>query len=427
MNGIERIHLDLVGGLSGDMFAAALADAFPEAAPGLLAEIAKLALPGTDAARFVAHSDGVIQGRRFVVGAAARAVEPHRHGQGDAPAHGHVPHREVRRRLREAHLDPGVLRHAEALFDRLAAAEAEVHGIAKEDVEFHEVGAWDSIADFVAAAYFVARLAPRRWTWSPPPLGGGRVKTAHGWLPVPAPATARLLHGMEVIDDGIAGERVTPTGAAILRHLESCCAPDGASPSSAKSVLVACGNGHGTRTLPGIPNIVRCLAFARSGALPDTTGDEIAALQFEIDDQAAEDLAVALDRIRASTGVLEVYQAAVYGKKGRLATQVQVLARIPEAERIAQLCLAETSTLGLRIARVARRVLARAEVEAIAGEGVRVKVAARPSGELTSKAEIDDLARIEGGRGAREDARRRAERRAIDIVTGHGERNREDD
>jgi uncharacterized protein (TIGR00299 family) protein len=350
---------------------------------------------------------------RFVVEDASTRLSPHRHAAGDAHPH-HVAHRDVRARLRAAGLDPAVLRHAQALFDLLAAAEAEVHGIAEEDVEFHEVGAWDSIADFVAAAYFIARLAPHRWTWSPPPLGGGRVKTAHGLLPVPAPATALLLRGMEFVDDGIAGERVTPTGAAILCHLRSCSAVE-EERADGKQVLVACGTGHGARTLPGIPNVTRCLAFARSSAVPGTPVDEIATLQFEIDDQTAEDLALALDRIRSAAGVIEVYQAAVLGKKGRLATQVQVLARVPAAEAVAQLCLSETSTLGLRMARVARRVLARTEVRA-EPDGVRVKVATRPSGGFTSKAEIDDLARIEGGRTAREHARGRAERRAIETM-----------
>ncbi|HEX6633912.1 MAG TPA: nickel insertion protein, partial [Usitatibacter sp.] len=171
MQRLDRIHLDPVGGISGDMFAAALADAFPEAVPGLLAELAKLGAR-EGAVRVVAHSDGVVAGSRFVVESDVPPAEPHSHGHGHAQAHAHVPYRAVRERLRAARLEPAVLRHAEALFDLLAAAESEVHGIAKDEVEFHEVGAWDSIVDFVAAAYFIARLDPRAWTFSPSPLGG---------------------------------------------------------------------------------------------------------------------------------------------------------------------------------------------------------------------------------------------------------------
>jgi uncharacterized protein (TIGR00299 family) protein len=420
MRHIDRIHLDPLGGISGDMFAAALADAFPEAVPGLLAEIAKLGAP-QGAVRVVAHSDGILAGSRFVVEHEAPRTQPHAHAGPHGEAHAHTAYREVRERLRTARLDAPVLRHAEGLFDLLAAAEGAVHGIAKEDVGFHEVGAWDSIADFVAAAYFIARLDACAWTFSPPPLGGGRVATAHGLLAVPAPATVRLLQGLEVIDDGIAGERVTPTGAAILRYLSQAGA-HGREPRAA--TLAASGTGHGTRKLPGIPNVLRCLAFGRAEAAADGS-DEIAALQFEIDDQTAEDLAVALDRVRAAPGVLEVYQAPVFGKKGRLASQVQVLARVEAAERVAQLCLAETTTLGLRIARLARRTLGRAQART--ADGVRVKVAARPGGGFTAKAEMDDLARIPGGRDAREAVRERAEREALAQVTEHGTGDRERD
>jgi uncharacterized protein (TIGR00299 family) protein len=421
MQRLDRIHLDPVGGIAGDMFAAALADAFPEAVPGLLAELAKLGAR-EGAVRIAAHSDGIVAGSRFVVENDKPRAGPHTHEEGHGEMHAHVPYPEVRERLHAARLEPAVLHHAEALFDLLAAAESEVHGIAKEEVEFHEVGAWDSIVDFVAAAYFIARLEPRVWTFSPPPLGGGRVATAHGLLPVPAPATVRLLQGLEVIDDGVAGERVTPTGAAILRHLAQGRAPEAGLPRIA--TLAASGTGHGTRALAGIPNVLRCLAFGAARRPADGT-DEVAALQFEIDDQTAEDLAVALDRVRATPGVLEVYQAPVFGKKGRLATQVQVLAHPDAAERVAELCLAETATLGLRIARLARRTLARRHSRT--ADGVRVKLAARPDGALSAKAEMDDLARAPGARAGREAARERAEREALGKAAEHGHGARDDD
>lgn len=405
MDRIERVHLDLVGGIAGDMFAAALADAFPEHVPGLLAELEKLPAPAGASVRLVPFSDGVLGGRRFVVAP-------------DGPAlHGHVGLGEMERRLTGAGLDPAVLDHALALVRALAQAEAAVHGIAPEEVEFHELGAWDSTVDFVAAAYLVARVGARTWTWSPVPLGGGRARTAHGALPVPAPATVELLRGMEVLDDGVGGERTTPTGAAILRHLRSRF-PGAAAAAPAR--IAATGNGFGAMRLPGIPNVVRCLAFAAVEALPAPHDEEIATLQFEIDDQSAEDLAVALDRIRAAEGVLEVYQLAAYGKKGRLATQVQVLARVEAAQAVAETCLAQTTTLGLRIARAWRRTLPRASVDTTAG--VRVKVAGRPSGDLTAKAEMDDLARLEGGRAGRQAARERAEDEALAGTKGHGRR-----
>ena len=387
---IARIHLDPVGGIAGDMFAAAMADAFPERVEGLLAELRKLG----PRCEFMLHSDGVLRGRRFHVDA------DHAHG------HAHVRHAGIQARLRGAGLDAEVLEHALALFGLLAQAEAEVHGIPPAEVEFHEVGAEDSIADFVAAAYFIAKLAPQRWTVGPLPLGGGRVKTAHGVLPVPAPATAVLMRGLEVVDDGVAGERVTPTGAAIAAYVRSL----GAAAAPRTAQLAATGHGFGTRQLAGIPNVLRCVAFAEA-TVPGPLEEEIATLAFEIDDQTAEDLAVALDRIRAAPGVLDVAQFAAYGKKGRLATHVQVLARPEAVDALADLCIAQTTTLGVRIARAWRRTALRTHVES---NGVRVKLALRPDGQLTAKAEMDDLAAIPGDRERREEARRCAEHDAID-------------
>ena len=399
---IERVHLDLVGGIAGDMFVAAVIDAFPEHKSGMLEELAKLPGPPQGSISLLPFSDGVLSGKRFAV-----------HPQGGG--HDHAKHSEIEERLRAARLRPQVLTHALALFALLAEAEAEVHGIDPRGVEFHEVGAWDSIVDFVAAAYLIAAI-DARWTFSPPPLGRGRVKTSHGLLPVPAPATLHLLRGMEVIDDGIGGERVTPTGAAILKYLRSI-SGETRQAVPREHVVASTGHGFGMRKLAGVPNVVRCIAFTAVSSVPSPLEEEIATLQFEIDDQTAEDLAVALDRIRALDGVLEVYQAALYGKKGRLSTQVQVLARLDAADRVADECLSQTTTLGLRIGRMWRRTLARAGVES--GE-VRVKLASRPTGRISAKAEMDDVARAGTTRTQREEARERAEREALDKAKPHG-------
>ena len=421
---LARIHLDPIGGIAGDMFVAALADAFPECVSGLMAELAKLGTPsplgegrGEGQIRFEPCSD-MLDGRRFV-------VESHGH------EHHHVSHREVRAQLQAAGLAPQVLRHALALFASLAEAEAQVHGVPAEEVEFHEIGAWDSIVDFVAAAYFIATLAPERWTCAPLPLGGGRVRTAHGMLPVPAPATALLMRGLEVVDDGIGGERVTPTGAAIVRYLtgrnrgQTTISRQEENRGLSPVLVASTGQGFGTRKLAGIPNMLRVVAFTPSPVVPSPQDEEIATLTFEIDDQTAEDLAVALERVRQAPGVLDVSQAAVYGKKNRLATQVQILARVEAVDAVADLCLAQTTTLGLRIARAWRRTALRAQVETAVPEPVRVKIAARPSGEITAKAEMDDLAHIPGDRAAREEARRRAEAQALDAARPY-ERDRDD-
>lgn len=415
----QRIHLDPIGGIAGDMFVAALADTFPELIPGLLAEVKKLPAPAGAEIGFVAHRDAVLGGHRFhVAEPAAPAAAHHDHHHDDhhhdgghahehgARAHAHTDYADIRRLLREAPLRAPVREHALGLFALLAEAEAEVHGIELDEVAFHEVGAWDSIVDFVAVAYMIDAVGAAQWTCGPVPLGGGRVRSAHGILPLPAPATALLLRGMQVIDDGIQGERVTPTGAAILKYL---CARTSAPRDTTPVVISATGNGFGTRTLPGISNVLRCMAFAQAGGA--AREEEISVASFEIDDQTAEDLALALDRVRRAPGVLEVFQAPVFGKKGRMSTQVQILAWPEHIDAIAQLCFAETSTLGLRLARVSRKLLPRSMVS-IDTPRVRVKLAIRPSGQVSAKAEMDDLAVLPGGKAARDQARRTAQRKA---------------
>ena len=169
----------------------------------------------------------------------------------------------LRRRLVDAPLSASTREHALALLALLADAEARVHGTTPDDVHFHELADWDSLMDVVAAGCIAAKLAGARWTASAPPLGGGSVRTAHGLLPIPAPATCVLLTGYPWHDDGIAGERVTPTGAAILRHLVPAADCD-ARRDAGRLVSVGCG--AGTRTLPGIPNIVRALVLERASA-----------------------------------------------------------------------------------------------------------------------------------------------------------------
>jgi uncharacterized protein (TIGR00299 family) protein len=398
-----RVHLDLVGGLAGDMFVAAVMEAKPELAEGLLKTLRTLSLPAGVCAALVDTRAGGLKGLRFDVSMPDDGHHEHAHRH-------HRSYRNIREWLSASPLNEPVKEHALALFGVLADAEAGVHGIDVESVEFHEVGAWDSVVDFVAAAWIIDAMGACRWTWSPIPLGWGLVRCAHGLLPVPAPATARLLTGLQVKDDGIGGERVTPTGAAILRYLSDSGVASRA-PAHVHEVLVGTGTGHGTRSMPGIANIVRCILFDETEQVPTGYG-EIASLQFEVDDQSPEDLAAAIDHIRASAGVLEVYQAPLFGKKGRVAVQVQILLEVSAIETVSAACFAETTTLGLRISRVMRRTLARRDVTLDGEPALRVKLARRPSGEITAKAEMDDVAHRRG-HALREQARTAAQQRAI--------------
>jgi uncharacterized protein (TIGR00299 family) protein len=390
------LHLDPVGGIAGDMMIAALLDLFPDLEPILHAALLACPPLAGVSARLESHGDGVLTGRRFIVEAG------HRHHHGHDHDHGHIAWREIRAMLESAPLDAETRRHALAIFGHLAEAEAAIHGVDVDAVQFHEVGAWDSIADIVGAAALIAALGVKRWTLAALPLGGGRVRTSHGPLPVPAPATARLLEGFAVIDDGIPGERVTPTGAAILRHL----APTPAVTGEPRR-LGGAGIGFGTRRLPGLSNCLRILRFDPLPALGDSR-DQVAVLEFEIDDMSGEDLAHGLDHLRAHPAVRDVVQAPGFGKKGRLVAQIRVLADPAALEAVADLCFRETTTIGLRHAVVARRLLPRAiGTAAVDGRTVALKTVDRPGG-TTVKAEADAVAAIPG-HAARTSLRRRTE------------------
>ncbi len=384
MKHITRIHLDLVGGIAGDMFVAALADTFPELAQTMIEGMANFPQSSNGTVKFVKHHDGVLKGLRF--DAIEHDSHPHHH-DGHSHDHGHIQYVHICTLLKNSNLKTEVISHALNLFSLLAKAEAQVHGIEPDEVSFHEVGAWDSIIDFVAAAYLIDALGSIEWTFSALPIGGGTVKTAHGLLPIPAPATAILMKGIPVVDDGIQGERVTPTGATIVKYLLSISKPD----QSLSTSIVSYGNGFGSKKLANISNVLRCLAFeASEEAIHD---EPISTITFEIDDQASEDLAIGIDTLRQCPGVIEVYQGSLFGKKGRMLMQVQILVKPDALESVCAQCFVETSTLGLRIAKLERKILSRSEVS-LDQPKTRVKIAKRPNNEVTAKAEISDIAAI---------------------------------
>ena len=396
-----HLHLDPLGGIAGDMFIAALLDAFPGLSAGMDAALAKVGLPRGARCALLAHHDGTLSGSRFEV---SLPIESASSGAGHH--HAHVGLAAIRAAIAAMGLDAAVAARAGAIFAVLAEAEAEVHGVGVDEVEFHEVGALDSIADIVGAAWIIEALGPSTWSVGALPLGSGRVHCAHGVLPVPAPAVVRLLKGFVFVDDGLPGERVTPTGAAILRHLA--CA-SGIGPRRVR--LAASGLGFGSRKLPGLANVLRVLAFDLTHA---AAADEVALLSFEVDDQTAEDLALGLERLRACDGVLDVVQSPVFGKKGRMLAQVQVLAQAQRLAAITAACFAETATLGVRHQLIARSVLERKQTTIIdaAGTPVRVKLARRPDGALSAKAESEDV-RSGGARSGRETLRRDSEAAAL--------------
>jgi len=451
------IHLDPLGGIAGDMFVAALLDAFPELEGIVRNSLDELSLGPGGECRLELHNDGMLVGRRFIAGVPAEPL-PH-YGLADAggqageigeetlsqfsvqpsvrrdqawpePRHNHTHRmwRNIRELLQNASLPDAVKQHAASIFQLLAEAEARVHGVAEEEVTFHEIGAVDSICDIVAASALIASVHAD-WSVAPLPLGQGRVCSEYGLLPVPAPATVLLLQGFETIQDGFSGERVTPTGAAIVRYL---C--NRQIMPSVPRVLERSGIGFGIRKIAGLSNCVRVLVSRElvQSASP-LTHRELTIIEFDVDDQSPEDLSVGLDRIRALDGIHDVVQFSGIGKKGRSFAHIRILAAPAMLERTIEACFAETTTIGLRYYTVNGKALARSidSVE-VDGRRIRVKCVERLSGQWTAKAEIEDVAR-EGNQSERTRLRRHAEnivlsRREIgDAQVGQGEADVRDD
>ncbi len=392
------IHLDLVGGIAGDMFVAAMVDALAGLRAPVEAALAAVQPADASPPAFRETSNGGLRALSF--------------GLASPPAHGHHDHGSgyatIRGEFARAALPERARAHAIALLGLLADAEAHVHGTTRDAVHFHELADWDSRMDVVAAGAIAAALDGARWSAAAPPRGGGTVRTAHGVLPVPGPATARLLAGYPWRDDGIGGERVTPTGAAILRHLV---APAACGVGMAGGHLLAQGLGAGTRTLSGAPNVLRVLVFEQREAIAD---ERVVLVEFDVDDMTGEELALAAERLRAVEGAIDVSVGTRTGKKGRLVADFRVLARVAAADAVADACFAETSTLGLRLREERRRVLPRREVGVDAdGASVRVKVATRPGGTTTAKTAHDDVAAT-AGLAARRHLRATGEARALD-------------
>lgn len=387
------IRLDAVGGIAGDMFVAAMVDALPDLRPRVLADAAAVLPPEAGTPVFTPGTSAGLHCLRFGLSAPAGDRHPHHHHH----HHAHAGFRDMVARLSAAPLSPGTAAQATAILRHLAEAEAAIHHVPLDEVHFHEIGDWDSLMDVTAAGSVAAALEGARWSVSALPRGDGLVRTRHGLLPVPAPATARLLEGFTWRDDGIGGERVTPTGAAILRHLVT--------PASVRGVagrLQGTGTGAGTREYPNQPNILRATLFGVAADGPSE--EDILVLDFEIDDMTAEEIGVAADRLRATAGVRDLVLVPAIGKKGRPVHTFRLLVEPAAREAVAEACFTETATIGLRWQAARRTVLPRASATAGA---VRVKTAARPAGP-TRKAESDDLAPI-AGLAARRAAKRTAE------------------
>ncbi len=357
-------YLDAFSGISGDMLVGALADAGADQA-AIVDALASLETGAVLSFERVKRCG--IAATKFHV-----AIE-------ETHVHRHLAH--ILKMIEKAALPDRAKHNAAAVFQRLGEAEAAVHQVPVEHVHFHEVGAADSIADIVGACLAFELLGVTQIVSAPLNVGSGTASTAHGLLPVPAPATAALLHGKPIYSDGPAVELTTPTGAALAVTLAR---EFGGLPPLK---IAAMGYGAGGYDFPERANVLRVILGEETGAAEATT---ISVLEANIDDLSPQILAYAMERL-LEAGALDVTLQAIEMKKGRPGTLLRVLARPEDREALVQVIFAETSTLGLRTYAADRRVQARHWVDVETPQGkVRMKV----SGEGAYAPEFEDCRRL---------------------------------
>lgn len=325
-------YLDCASGISGDMTLAALVDA---GAP-LEAIQEAIGSLGLDARLCAAEV------KKNGVRALKITVE-------HPPQSGHRHLHHIRAIIERSRLTGRQKETALKIFARLAEAEAKVHGVTVEKVHFHEVGAVDSIVDICGAAVGLDLLGVDRLTASPVPAGGGWVQTAHGRLPVPAPATAELLQGIPLAESTVQAELTTPTGAAILATLVEEFGP--LPPMRIERI----GYGAGHRDIQEQPNILRLFV---GQSVQQVTGDTVWMLETNLDDTSGEWIGYCTQRL-LEAGALDVYTTAIQMKKNRPAVKLSVLCRSEDVGRLEDILFGETTTLGVRRWPVSRHVLPR--------------------------------------------------------------------
>lgn len=368
--------IDATSGVAGDMLLGALLDA--GAALSAVQQAVDAVIPG---AVQLSHAPVTRAGLRATKAAVASLTE-------DPP---HRTWRTIKTRLQGARLPAPVRQRALAVFGRLAEAEAQVHGVDVEDVHFHEVGAWDAIADVVGVCAALHDLGVTRLTASAVALGSGRVRTAHGDIPVPVPAVLELASDWEVFGGG-SGELATPTGMALVTALAEEC---GELPRLRVGTV---GVGAGTKDTPDRPNVVRVVIGTTAGtgspgASPPSQGSDVV-LEANIDDLDPRLWPCVLASL-LTAGASDAWLVPILMKKGRPAHTLRVLAPQERADALRERIFQETSTIGVRESPVRKTALERTWVEVAVLDGsAPVKVAHRDGQIVQATPEFEDVAAL---------------------------------
>jgi uncharacterized protein (TIGR00299 family) protein len=363
------LHIDPVGGIAGDMLCAALIDL------GADVDVIQAALTQLGVPEVLVSVERVQRG-------AFSALQFKVHCE--AEHHPHRTHANIRALISDSGLSERVRVRALAVFQAIAAAEAHVHGVAIEAVHFHEVGAWDSIADIVGAAVALEQLGVDTLISGPPPLSTGTIQTAHGHMPLPAPATLQLLAGWPVRPGPQGRECTTPTGAGILAAL----ATAGSLPAMR---LIGTGIGAGSRDPEDAPNVLRAtLGTAATAASPGAVN----ILEAQMDDLSGEHLPPLIAAL-FSAGALDAYATPILMKKGRAGLLLTALATPETTDLVTAAMLKHGSTFGVRRSSAQRTVLDRWHDSVDTPWGpIRVKVGATDGDILHASPEYEDVAAL---------------------------------
>ena len=355
----QILYLECNMGAAGDMLMAALYELLPDR-DGFLHTMNHLGLPGVHVAAEPAVRCG-ITGTHITVTVHGMEEDEHLH------AHGHHHHHSTLADICHVidHMPESnhVKKQAKCVYHRIASAESRVHGETVEAVHFHEVGAWDAVADVVGVCLAMEQLSPRQVVVSPVHVGCGQVRCAHGILPVPAPATALLLQGVPIYGGEVRGELCTPTGAALLTHFAD---RFGSMPVMQ---LAKIGCGMGTKEFERANCVRAMVGNVRSNE------EEISELSCNLDDMTPEDLAYAQEQL-LEAGALDVFTTAIGMKKNRPGIMLTCLCQQEDEGFLAQLMLQHTTTLGVRVRHCSRYTLSRSVETVDTPNGpIRVKTA----------------------------------------------------
>ncbi len=368
---MKTAYLDCYAGISGDMALAALLD-LGVPLEYLSEELGRLGLPEGSYSLSL-HRTWRRGANALKLVVSVREEKSHRH------------YSEIVRMIEASGLTERAKELSMRIFGRLAEAEARAHCVGIEEVHFHEVGAVDSIVDIVGVAICLDFLQIEEIHASALPLGGGFVETAHGRLPVPAPATAELIQGLTVHGACGDGERVTPTGAAIVASLA------GSSSKFSGMRLLKTGSGAGEKDFPDCPNILRIYLGEKEEM---ATSDTVIVAETNIDDSTPQILGYVMERLFGE-GALDVFFTPVQMKKNRPATKLSFLSHPDKLDTLCSIVFSETSAIGIRCHEVSRIVMERfSEERETEFGGVRFKIVRHGGLPVRESPEYDDCREI---------------------------------